>query len=669
MSSDAFILQGTIDVDVKDAVDSLNKVDKNVEKSGNAIEDMSSKSSKFGKIIASAFAVKEISSFGVECLNAASTVEEMENKFNVVFKSTSDSMDKWAKSYADAIGRSKTEIKTAISNQADLMIGMGMTEEVAGDLSQKYTELAYDLASFNNVNDATALEAMTKAMFGETEMAKQLGLNLNVTTMQNSEYIKSLGKSWDSLTQAEKAEAYYQEALKQSVNAIGDAERSSNSYANQIRRTKAKITEFTETLGTYFLPMETKVVTFFGNMIDSAINFVTKIADGLGKAKQEFEDTGEYVNWFATFWETVFGIEMPQSFYNMVDGIITFFYFLWDSIKQAVTTIATPTIQLIQDIFSGLKNHSDEIFNAIGDFFYNMSFVIESVWQNIGQPVFDLIVQVIGWVRDAFAERMPQIKAFFSGFVTDASNLWNNNLKPCLEAIGNFISNVLAPAFKTVFQGIILPIVDACFRGISDLWSNSLKPILTGIIDFITGVFSGNWSKAWQGVVDMLGGIFGGIVSVVKAPINAVIGLINSAISGLNSISVNIPDWVPGVGGKTFGVNIPEMSYLENGGILTEPTLIGYGVMAGEKNKGKNGQAEAVIPLTRMFDEVHQLGSNIANITANRSVPILADIYMILKDIKNKEAVSQTIYEFKGNNFDARETKETLSQIRFAASF
>ena len=109
MSSDAFILQGTIDVDVKDAVDSLNKVDKNVEKSGNAIEDMSSKASKFGKIIASAFAVKEISSFGVECLNAASTVEEMENKFNVVFKSTSDSMDKWAKSYADAIGRSKTQ--------------------------------------------------------------------------------------------------------------------------------------------------------------------------------------------------------------------------------------------------------------------------------------------------------------------------------------------------------------------------------------------------------------------------------------------------------------------------------------------------------------------------------------------------------------------------------
>ena len=186
MSSDAFILQGTIDVDINDAVNSLNRVDRQVDSSGNS---MSGVFGKLGKAIAGAFAVSKIVDFGTKCLSAASEVEEMENKFNVVFKNTSKAMDEWADSYADAIGRSKTEIKTAISNQSDLMIGMGMTEEVAGDLSKKYTELAYDLASFNNVNDATALEAMTKAMFGETEMAKQLGLNLSATTMENSNLV------------------------------------------------------------------------------------------------------------------------------------------------------------------------------------------------------------------------------------------------------------------------------------------------------------------------------------------------------------------------------------------------------------------------------------------------------------------------------------------------
>ena len=349
-------------------------------------------------------------------------------------------------------------------------------------------------------------------------------------------------------------------------------------------------------------------------------------------------------------------------FRKMVNGEI---YFV-NGIAEKWTTIGVPIIDNIKNNFSEMGITTQSIMEVVKTVFQGAWEFIKTYWSSIGQPIFDLIVQVIGWVKEAFAQHMPQITAFFSGFITDASNLWNNNLKPCLEAIGNFISNVLAPAFKTVFQGIILPIVDACFRGISDLWSNSLKPILTGIIDFITGVFSGNWSKAWQGVVDMLGGIFGGIVSVVKAPINAVIGLINSAISGLNSISVNIPDWVPGVGGKTFGVNIPEMSYLENGGILTEPTLIGYGVMAGEKNKGRSRQAEAVIPLDTLWNEISNFGNNIVAGSYTKSIPVLEKI---LKAIEDKDIGNNTYIEFKDNNFDARETKQTLSQIRFAANF
>ena len=224
----------------------------------------------------------------------------------------------------------------------------------------------------------------------------------------------------------------------------------------------------------------------------------------------------------------------------------------------------------------------------------------------------------------------------------------------------------MAPVFEYVFNNRIVPAIERAFHFIAGLWNNSLKPILTGIIDFINGVFSGNWSKAWSGIVDILGGIFGGIVEVVKAPINAVIGLINSAISGLNGISVDIPDWVPGVGGKTFGVNIPEMSYLENGGILTEPTLIGYGVMAGEKNKGRSRQAESVIPLDTLWNEISNFGNNIAAGSYTKSIPVLEKI---LKAIEDKDIGNNTYIEFKDNNFDARETKQTLSQIRFAANF
>ena len=606
MSSDAFILQGTIDVDIDDAVNSLNRVDRKVDSSGNS---MSGVFGKLGKAIAGAFAVQKVADFGVKCLSAASEVEEMENKFNVVFKNTSKAMDEWADSYADAIGRSKTEIKTAISNQSDLMIGMGMTEEVAGDLSKKYTELAYDLASFNNVNDATALEAMTKAMFGETEMAKQLGLNLSATTMENSEYVKSLGKKWSAMTQAEKAEAYYQEALKQSVNAIGDAERSAGSYANQIRRTQSKVTEFTETLGTYMLPMATNVVTGFGNMIDGAIDFVNSVAGGFGKAREEFEATGEYVDALDVFLQEVFGISMPNTFFYMVESIIAFFQELWSVVIDIWNTVGVPLFDIIIQVWDNLKENSGIIFGAISSAF--------DVMTNILKPVFEFFIDLIKTAKQYFEENCTGMGGIFTEFVDMIKSLWEGVLKPVIQMIGDFLTDFLLPTFKIVFVDGILPAVKVVFDGIGKLWHNSLKPIFQGIIDFVQGVFAGDWSRAWNGIVQAFGGIMSGLGTVIKAPLNAVIALVNGAISALNSISVDIPSWVPIVGGQSFGVNIPSIAYLENGGILTQPTMLNSNVMAGERNKGKQGQAEAVIPLDRLEGWIKELATRPVKVAIN----------------------------------------------------
>ena len=86
-------------------------------------------------------------------------------------------------------------------------------------------------------------------------------------------------------------------------------------------------------------------------------------------------------------------------------------------------------------------------------------------------------------------------------------------------------------------------------------------------------MYTGNWQGAWDAVVSMFGNIWSGIVGLVKAPINAVIGIINSAISAINGISVDIPDWVPIVGGQHFGFNIPTIPMLATGGTITEPML------------------------------------------------------------------------------------------------
>ena len=94
---------------------------------------------------------------------------------------------------------------------------------------------------------------------------------------------------------------------------------------------------------------------------------------------------------------------------------------------------------------------------------------------------------------------------------------------------------------------------------------SSLFTVFDGLTTFISGVFTGNWRQAREGVKTIFQGAFESLAALCKAPINAVIGIINGAISAINGISVTIPDWVPGMGGKSFGINIPTIPMLYKG--------------------------------------------------------------------------------------------------------
>ena len=164
------------------------------------------------------------------------------------------------------------------------------------------------------------------------------------------------------------------------------------------------------------------------------------------------------------------------------------------------------------------------------------------------------------------------------------SEVWGNIKTGVSEAVANLVS-----AFQSNFP-LLSAYLSGWWESVSAAWEN-VKAIFTNIIDFVQNVFAGNWSAAWDNIVAIFGNVFGMIVNLAKAPINGVISAINWVLEKINSISVTIPDWVPGVGGQTLGFNIPTIPALAAGGIATAPTLAQI---------GEGGEPEAVLPLSKL---------------------------------------------------------------------
>lgn len=173
-----------------------------------------------------------------------------------------------------------------------------------------------------------------------------------------------------------------------------------------------------------------------------------------------------------------------------------------------------------------------------------------------------------------------------------------------MQEVDEFLQGVFATDFTEIFGPVLGEALNAFFKNVENIW-NSVKKIFNGIITFVKGVFTGDWEKAWEGIKDIFEGIWKLMQSVIKAPINGIIGIINSLIEGvtkginsvidlLNSISFDIPEWVPGFGGESFGLSIPTITpikipYLAQGAVI--PPNAPFMAMLGDQTNGRNLEA------------------------------------------------------------------------------
>lgn len=265
-----------------------------------------------------------------------------------------------------------------------------------------------------------------------------------------------------------------------------------------------------------------------------------------------------------------------------------------------VGVLITGIIKLIQDLMGYLNDPSWENFGKIIQDIGLIILGLGLIIGNVPLIVAGAIVLIVGTI----VKYWEQIKAFLQkgiDWLRDKSDWVHQMFGDNIGDLYDFIVDILQDTLNS-FDGL--------FTGI--------KTIFDGIIKLIKGVFTGDWKMAWEGLKQIVKGVFDSLWAIAKWPLNMIISVLNTLIRGANRIKFDVPDWVPGIGGKQFGFNIPQIPKLAKGTILNAPGR-GVPVAGGTALAGEAGR-EAYLPLsdTQLLEV---LGSTIGKyITINANI-------------------------------------------------
>jgi hypothetical protein len=199
---------------------------------------------------------------GVSMVKAASDAEETATKFAVVFRDVEQGAAKAFETLRNEYGLSTNASKELLGNTGDLLTGFGFSQQAALELSTEVNKLAVDLASFTNFSGGAtgASQALTKALLGERESVKSLGISILEEDVQKQVAINTTnGLTFASERQA-KAYATLQIAQSQSKNAIGDYARTQDGLANQTRLLQQRMNDLAVSFGEIMIPAINKLV-------------------------------------------------------------------------------------------------------------------------------------------------------------------------------------------------------------------------------------------------------------------------------------------------------------------------------------------------------------------------------------------------------------------------
>ena len=646
-----FKILGTVAIDNQNATQALEDTTETAEQSHGkisaAFEKIGSAAVAVGKVMATGLAAGAAAFTGLvkQAIGDYAEYEQLIGGVETLYGASIESAEEYAKKHGISLeeasatweqyqGRQKTVLNNAAN--AYKTAGMSANEYMntvngfAASLTSSLGEYEWQAANYadmivtdmaDNANKmGTSLESIQNAYSGFAKQNYTMLDNLKLGYGGTKEEMERL------LRDAEEFAGYLEGSL--SIDSFADVAEAINIIQTKLGITGTTAKEASSTIQGSVATMKSAWTNFvagmaddtqdfdtlLGNLVDSIVTVANNLVPRLQMLLPRLvEGLNQLINTLlpyipeivetllpgiiegATALLTGLIVALPQILQILLEQIP----FILTQIGGALTEAFPVLLETVKSLFGQIWDYiAVELLGTSADFestFARVEEIFDDVWaallytwETVGQPIWDMVQSAVEIIKNAFAERMPEIREFVSNCFTDISAFWNNNLKPCFDAIGDFIRNVLAPIFKEVFENNIKGTIDTVFNAIKSLWNDTLKPIFTGITDFLTGVFTLNWEQAWNGIVSILKGIVNGVITGIEFMINGAINSINAVISGINKLA--------GLAGDLLGLSISipliptvELPKLEEGGVLE----------AGQVGLLEGNGAEAVVPLER----------------------------------------------------------------------
>lgn len=353
--------------------------------------------------------------------------------------------------------------------------------------------------------------------------------------------------------------------------------------------------------------------------------------------------------WFFT--QTEIGKQIFGEFVKFVSGV-------FGNIVSVISTVANAIIVPFQNFLAFVSPIFNTLWQIVSSIFILIVAVVATAIESIAQPFI--------WLFQNWQTVWNNICGFVStiwNMIVGVVTAYINTMNAIISAIVNTIMAVISPIVNWINDNIIQPIanffsglwngivqgVTGFIQGVMNVISPITNWINSNIVQPVSRFFSGLWNGIVQGINGLAAGIknvFSSIVGIIKAPINAIIGGVNTVIRGLNSIKV--PDWVPGLGGAH--PNFPTIPMLAKGGVVDNATM----AIIGESGK------EAVMPLENNTGWITNLAGQLAErggAGGGNTVNISVNVETKGGDFEEADAINiakkiNTALKSQGLNFD-----------------